>query len=97
MAPAALTIVVQSWMTPIVGALMLALGRAAGLWLRSGGPGASPAATAGSAAESTATANPTQNVSAARLAFMNTLIAQTRHFQGEASAPVTLIEFSDFQ
>ncbi|NJN66702.1 MAG: thioredoxin domain-containing protein [Chloroflexaceae bacterium] len=28
---------------------------------------------------------------------MDTIIAQTRHFQGDLNAPVTIIEFSDFQ
>jgi hypothetical protein len=28
---------------------------------------------------------------------MDSLIAQTRHFRGDANAPVTIIEFGDFQ
>lgn len=86
---------IQSWMTPLVGLAMLAVGLAAGYWLRPGGLSAAPTPTPVS--EVTATAEPTRNVSAARQAFMDTLIAQTRHFRGDPNAPVTMIEFSDFQ
>jgi protein-disulfide isomerase len=91
----ALTIVIQSWATPLIGLAMLALGLAAGYWLRSGG--ALPFLPAAPVAAAEATAKPAGDGSAARQAFMNTLVSQTRHFQGDPNAPVTMIEFADFQ
>lgn len=93
----ALTIVIQSWSTPIVGALMLAVGLAFGVLFRPGNawPWAAASPTPTRALE--ATAPPTTDPSQARQAFMNTLIAQTRHFRGDPQARVTMIEFSDFQ
>lgn len=38
-----------------------------------------------------------QTQMAANAEVMELLIAQTRHFKGQADAPVTLIEFSDFK
>jgi protein-disulfide isomerase len=29
--------------------------------------------------------------------FMDAVVAQTRHFKGNADAPVTIVEFGDFQ
>ena len=43
---------------------------------------------------------PTEDVAARRAAaqrVMEMLISQTRHFKGDPNAPVTIIEFSDFQ
>jgi hypothetical protein len=30
-------------------------------------------------------------------ALMDAVVTQTRHFKGDANAPITIIEFSDFQ
>jgi hypothetical protein len=44
------------------------------------------------------TATPESSASnASAQTLMDAMIAQTRHFRGDASAPVTIIEFSDFQ
>jgi len=51
------------------------------------------------AANSTATADAgaVQTRAAQNQEVMTMLVNETRHFKGEANAPVTLIEFSDFQ
>ena len=99
----AVVINVQSWATPIVGLLMLVVGLLGGYF---GRPLLSePAAPAGSAAltspapVATAPANETGSTASAadRASLMEFLVSQTRHFRGDPEAPVTLIEFSDFQ
>jgi hypothetical protein len=68
------------------------------------GEAAAPAATAGEAAAPVATAgdieaatpDPTA-VQVQRQAMMARLIDETNHFKGDPDAPVTIIEFSDFQ
>lgn len=88
----ALVIRVQSWATPVVGLLMLVVGFLGGYLSRpllaSQITPATPtaASTQGSAATSSSAVELMQNV-----------VAQTRHFKGEEGAPVTVIEFSDFQ
>jgi len=89
----AITISVQSWATPIVGLVMLILGLFGGYAIRpllndqSGQPNVSlrqqPSPDGAGAAS-----NPQ---------LMEYLVSQTRHFRGDPDAPVTLIEFSDFQ
>jgi hypothetical protein len=37
------------------------------------------------------------NGSAAVATLMEAVVAQTRHFKGDPDAPITIIEFSDFQ
>ncbi|MSP14740.1 MAG: hypothetical protein EXR62_17500 [Chloroflexi bacterium] len=39
----------------------------------------------------------TATVATARRAVIDKLIAQTRHFKGDPNAPVTILDFSDFQ
>ena len=97
----ALTIVIQSWFTPIIALLMLVLGLVGGFVGRpmlesqflptavptqiTAAQGAAPIPT--DAAES----------AAQRKAVMDSIIKQTIHFMGDENAPITIIEFSDYQ
>lgn len=65
------------------------------------GYGGRPSMVQPSTAQSQATRTPVlpgqaRNTSGAPT-LMDTLVAQTRHFKGDPNAPVTIIEFSDFQ
>ncbi len=91
----ALTITIQSWATPIVGVVMLVFGLLVGYYGR-------PLML--SQVQSEASVNselpiviPTADNSAAQQDLMETVVAQTRHFRGDANALVTIIEFGDFQ
>ncbi|MCI0549935.1 MAG: DsbA family protein [Anaerolineae bacterium] len=90
----AVTITIQSWATPVVGLMMLVLGLLGGYYLRPlilGQSSSTVPIVAPVAAIST-----TDN-SAAQQDLMKTVVAQTRHFRGDPNAPVTIIEFGDFQ
>ena len=96
----ALTIVVQSWTTLFFGLVMLAFGLLAGYLgrpLLAPAPTESPTAAAPLTSTATPTAETTDSLAAQRMALMQAIIAKTRHFKGNPEAPVTLIEFSDFQ
>lgn len=96
----ALTLVVQSWSTPMVGIVMLVLGLLIGYFGR-------PVVADRIAAlmpKSTATSGPTpaavvgpQPQPQSPEELMNYLISQTRHFRGDPNAPIVMLEFSDFQ
>ena len=86
----AITISVQSWATPIVGVVMLIIGLFGGYYGRpllgnNGEPVTVPATIASA---------PTGGGNEEMMTY---LVSQIRHFTGDANAPVTLIEFGDFQ
>jgi hypothetical protein len=99
----ALVINVQSWATPIVGLLMLVAGLLGGYFGRPLLEGtAAPAGSAAITSPAPAATSPADQASstasaADRASLMEFLVSQTRHFKGNPDAPVTLIEFSDFQ
>ncbi len=96
----AVTIVIHSWATPIVGALMLVVGLLGGYFARPLLAPQSPAIVAspstGAASSSDVSASP-QNQTSDPKELMAFVVSQTRHFKGDPNAPVTMIEFSDFQ
>lgn len=108
----ALTVVVQSWATPLIGLLMLVVGLVAGFYLRPlftqpGGAQQAEATTPPTSAaaqsdagQSVATVAPTADPTAlaeSQASLMEFLEGQMKHFKGDPNAPVTIIEFSDFQ
>lgn len=89
----AITITIQSWVTPIVGLAMLLIGLLGGYYAR-------PLIDLGSSSSSvtaSSVAPGVENPSANQESLMSTVLSQTRHFKGDSQAPVTIIEFSDFQ
>ncbi|HSF79818.1 MAG TPA: hypothetical protein VLA49_01210 [Anaerolineales bacterium] len=99
----ALVINIHTWATPIIGLVMLLVGLAGGYF---GRPfitrneqtttvveTASAQDTQGSVAATTA--SPEEQAS--RQEMMDFIVSQTRHFQGNAEAAITIVEFSDFQ
>ena len=101
----ALTINIASWATPIVGLVMLLFGLTGGYFLRpmvTASPTETPAPTADTAAapqqqQQQQPQQANQPTDAEREALMAALLPQVRHFKGDPNAPITLIEFSDFQ
>ena len=97
----ALTIHVHSWATPVIGLVMLAFGLLAGYYARPIlDPPVTPVAQV-PASESSSSASAEQpapeDQAARQQQLMEVVISRTRHFKGNANAPVTLVEFSDFQ
>jgi protein-disulfide isomerase len=96
-------IIVDSSATLLIGAAMLVVGLVAGFLLRPVLPLAAPAAPAvasrAPADTSSGAVTPAEEtqVAADSAALMAALVQQTKHFLGDPNAPVTLIEFSDFQ
>ena len=103
--PAALTLVVQSWATPIIGIVMLVAGLFGGYYMRpllSPQPQPTAVAAAGSTSSETGNAPvtvPTTDTerAAQQQELMTAVLERTRHFRGAPDGPVTIIEFSDFQ
>lgn len=98
--------------TLAIAAIMLGVGMVLGFLMRPMVPlPAAPAPTAvptaaqltgtpAAAAKTTAAPSPTANPTAVaqqKAEFAAYVAANTRHFRGSANAPVTLIEFSDYQ
>jgi protein-disulfide isomerase len=93
----ALVINIHSWATPIVGIVMLVVGLAAGYLGRPYLANLKPAETQAASQEQTSGQVSQEQSPASTPTLMEYLVGQTRHFQGDQNAPVTLIEFSDFQ
>ena len=85
-------IIVQSFSTPIVGAVMLIAGLLIGYLGR-------PLVAAQFAPTPTAipAAAESESQAESRALLMQSVIAETKHFQGQEDAPVVMLEFSDFQ
>jgi len=102
---AALTINFYSWMTPVVGILMLVAGLLLGYFGRPliatvGNTGRDQAAVPTGTAVAAVAPQPstTEALDAPTKAqLMEYLNSQVRHFKGDENAPITMIEFSDFQ
>lgn len=92
--PPALTINIHSWATPIVGIVMLVIGALAGFYARPSVLGQLPESTSGAGP---VVAIPTEDRSEAQQQLMASLLPKVRHFLGDSNAPVTIIEFGDFQ
>ena len=93
--PPAITISIQSWATPIVGVVMLVLGLLAGYY---GRPFVlNQAQSEASVNSESPVVIPTADNSAEQQKLMETVLAKTRHFKGDPDAPITIIEFADFQ
>lgn len=92
----ALTVIVQSWWTPALAVIMLVVGLLVGYLGRplfnkdAQTPGAVAAVT-------TPAVNPTIAAIDSSEKFMAYIVSQTKHFEGDPNAKVTLIEFSDYQ
>ena len=86
----AITINIHSWATPLVGIVMLVIGLLGGYF---GRPLVSGTKEQITVPQSIA---PPQ-AGAANEEVMAYLVSQTRHFKGDVDAPVTMIEFGDFQ
>lgn len=93
----ALTIHIQSWATPIVGVVMLVVGLLAGYF---GRPALDPPVTQVPATESSSSTSSQaapEDQAAQQQALMEAVLPRVRHFKGDEAAPLTLLEFSDFQ
>jgi len=98
----ALTIVIQSWVTPIVALVMLVLGLVGGFAGRpmiesQFLPTVVPTQAAAAQAPAPSVPSDAADTAAQRKAVMDEIIKQTSHFMGDENAPITIIEFSDYQ
>ncbi len=96
----ALTIVIQSWFTPIAAFVMLVLGLLGGYFgrpLLENDNVTTRSAAPAVAQPTVATSNVTIPELTSADELMDYLVSQAVHFKGDENAPVTLVEFSDFQ
>jgi protein-disulfide isomerase len=97
----AVTINIQSWASPIIGLVMLVVGLLGGYYLRpftlAQASNVTSSSAAASSAVTTPAAIPTTDQATAQKNLMASVVAKTRHFKGDPNAPVTMIEFGDFQ
>jgi hypothetical protein len=97
----AFTIVVQSWATPLLSIIMLMIGLLGGYFGRPvvESTQSTPTSDANPTSGSGTIIVPTPDVdpAAQQQELMAMIISETRHFQGNPDAPVTIIEFSDFK
>ena len=89
----AITIVFDSWSIPIVGLLMLLIGGFVGYNLRL----QSDPQTNQSSVSPQLQQNSQQRLGGNQEDLMDYVKSQARHFRGDPDAPVTMIEFGDFQ
>ncbi len=94
---AALTITIQSWATPILGLAMLVIGLLGGYFLRPLTLAQSPNTTTATSVTAPPAAVATTDPAAAQQNLMKAVLPKVRHFRGDPNAPVTMIEFGDFQ
>lgn len=99
----ALTVVIQSWWTLPMALIMLVVGLTAGYLgrplLNKGSTSEGDVATVVTqdvAAPTAQGANPTPDPTQVQQ-MMDSIISQTKNFQGDPNATVTIIEFSDYQ
>lgn len=90
----AITIQIQSWMTPIVGIVMLIIGLFGGYYGRSLGNDSQEVIEVAQPPNTPPQAGTGNERNEDAMAY---LVSQTRHFRGDPDAPVTLVEFGDFQ
>ncbi len=109
----ALTVMIQSWWTPAMAVIMLVVGLLVGYFSRPlltkdakpteivaavNTPVPSVATVpADQATVPTTTVDPTLAAINSQAQLMAYLVSNTVHFQGDANAKVTIIEFSDYQ
>ncbi len=90
----ALTIHIHTWATPIVGLVMLIFGGLAGYFVR---PLVSPLLNRETPTPTAIAAQDASETAGSQQGLKDYVLSQTKHFLGDPNAPVTLIEFSDFQ
>ena len=100
----ALVINIYSWATPVAAMIMLVLGLVACFYaypLFEDRVGTEPTVLLPTSVPDTANAQvtPTDAAAAAtaQASMMEFIVENTKHFLGDENAPVTIIEFSDFQ
>ena len=89
------------WVTVLVGLAMLLIGVLVGFFGRSlvtPQPESETSVAAADTGNSSAASEASQAVSTpSAAALMDAVVAQTRHFKGDLTAPITIIEFGDFK